>query len=105
MVGSASKTEGSTSSQLGRQPRPVGLTLPHVRGAGEPAKTRAGWAFVSGVSLVSPCLRLRENRMGNGKSIGRGIVGNPARALGQVGQVQQSRGFQGETAAPKTAKR
>ena len=36
-------------------------TLSHVPTAGGTAKVRADWAFVSGVSLVSPYLRLLED--------------------------------------------
>jgi len=60
MLGSASKIKAARSlrERLGRGGRP---TWSHLCDAGGTAKTRAVWAFVSGVSVVSPYLELIED--------------------------------------------
>ena len=101
MLGLASKTEPAAAAPRVRSGRPVCLTWPGARAARGTAKTHAEWAFVSGVSVVSPYLKLREDSNGEWEKHGRGVVGDPARALRQVGQTQQLCGFQGETTGVK----
>jgi hypothetical protein len=94
MLGSALKTEFSAATASRR----VGPTLSRLRVASGTAKARAKWPFVPCVPVVPPYSEFR--RRNNWESNGRGIVGDPALVPGQVGQTQQSRGFQGETAPP-----
>ena len=69
-------------------------TLSHVPAAGGTAKVCADWAFVSGVSLVSPYLRLLEDyRKGDWERQWRALIALTPPLLGQVGQAQQPRGF------------
>ena len=69
-------------------------TLSHVPAAGGTAKVRADWAFVSGVSLVSPYLELIEDyRKGDWERQWRALIALTRPLLGQVGQPQQPRGF------------
>ena len=69
-------------------------TLSRVSSAGGTAKKRVDWAFVSGVSPVSPYLKLiDEYRNGEWKRHGRALVGATPPALRQVGRVQQAQGF------------
>lgn len=71
MLGLASKTEPAVAAQRGRAGQRVCLTWSQVRATGGTPKTRAGWAFVSGVSVVSPNLELREDSNEEGKKHGR----------------------------------
>jgi hypothetical protein len=62
------------------------LTLSHVPAAGGTAKTRAGRAFVSGVSPVPPYLKLiNEYRMGNEGRQEEGINSRSALGAGTGG--------------------
>jgi hypothetical protein len=76
---------------FGRGVRP---TWSRARHAGGTAKVCVDWAFVSGVSLVSPYLELIDDyRNGEWERHGRALVGALPCALRQVGPVQQPRGF------------
>jgi hypothetical protein len=93
MLGSASKIEAASPPRVrfGRRACP---TLSQARAAGGTAKVCVDWAFVSGVSPVSPYLELIDNyRNEDGNRHRQALVGVPARALGQVGQTQQSCAF------------
>lgn len=69
-------------------------TLSHVLAAGGTAKVRGKSAFVSGVSLVSPYLRLLEDyRKEDRERQRRAVIARARPLLGQVGQAQQARGF------------
>ena len=78
MHGLASKTKATYPARVsfGRHGCPV---LSHLSAAGGTAKRRADWAFVSGVSPVSPNLklieRIQKKKVGNGR---KGISGGYA---------------------------
>jgi hypothetical protein len=70
------------------------LRQSHVSAAGGTAKVRADWTFVSGVSPVSPYLKLLEDfRRKDRERQGEALIGALPRVLGQVGQVQRYQGF------------
>ena len=95
MLGLASRTEAAVLAQLCDPGQRACLTLSHTRAAGGTAQVCADWAFVSGVSPVPPYLELIENyRNGAWLKHGRLLVGAQARVLRQVGQAQQTRGFE-----------
>ena len=72
-------------------------TVPARRASGT-AKVRGIWTFVSGVSLVPPYLELMDKyRNGEWRRQSRALTGAITSLPGQVGQVQQSRGFHDET--------
>jgi len=86
MLGSGSKTKAAIST-----PCP---TWSRVRRACETAKLRVDWAFVSGVSPVSPYLKLLEDyRKKDQKRHGEALIGALPRVPGQVGQVQRWQRF------------
>ena len=87
MLGLASKSEPAVAARRVPSGQRVCPTWSHARGPGGTAKTRAARAFVSGVSVVSPYLKLREDSNGSGEAR-QGLVGDPARPLRQVGQMQ-----------------
>jgi hypothetical protein len=94
MLGLASEINTGMSVQRVRAARGVGPTWSHVRATGGTAKTRADWALVSGVSLVSPYLKLTEDyRTGKQVRHRQPLVAALPPALRQVGQVQQPCGF------------
>ena len=98
MFGLASKFNARRSARRMRSDRGAGLAWSHVEHTGWTPRTCAERALVSPVSPVSPNLklieRLRNERWG---TAGRALIGATPSALRQVGPVQQSCGFQGET--------
>lgn len=100
MFGSASNTKaGKSAPRLGQGVCP---TLSRVQRAGGTAKVCADWAFVPLVSLAPPYLELiEEYRSGEWNRQGEGLVGATLAVPGQMGQTQQSRGFQGEAAGTR----
>jgi hypothetical protein len=98
MHGSASKIKARTPAPCVRVSRGVCPTCSHVPTAGGTAKMRADWAFVSGVSLVSPYLELLDKR--RKWRVGKAVEGiNRSRApfteTGGTGATTTR--FQGET--------
>lgn len=100
MFGSASNTKaGKSAPRLGQGVCP---TLSRVQRAGGTAKVCADWAFVPLVSLAPPYLELiEEYRSGEWNRQGEGLVGATLAVPGQMGQTQQSRGFQGDAAGTR----
>ena len=94
MLGSASKikTAYTPSVHIGGRGSP---TLSHLSGAGGTAKVCADWAFVSGVSPVSPNLKLID-RIQSGKGTG-GISRREALCAGTGGTTATVTRFSGET--------
>ena len=89
MLGSASK---------GKPVLRARLTLSHVSAAGGTAKVCADWAFVSGVSLVSPYLELiGDYRKKDWERQWKGINRPHAPFAGTGGTSATATGFQGET--------
>jgi hypothetical protein len=92
MHGSASKIKATYPSRarFGR----VGPMLSHLPAAGGTVKMGADWAFVSGVSPVSPNLklieRIQKKKVGNGR---KGISGGyaPCAETGGTGGTSQAR--------------
>ena len=86
---------GSRLTRLASRPCP---TLSHLSAAGGPAKVCANWAFVSGVSPVSPYLELIDDyRNGERERQRRALVRALPSAPRQVGHVQSLPMFVGET--------
>ena len=94
MLGSASKikTAYTPSVHIGGRGSP---TLSHLSGAGGTAKVCADWAFVSGVSPVSPNLKLID-RIQSGIGIG-GISRHQALYAETGGTSATVTRFSGET--------
>ena len=85
MLGSASKTKAADppSARFAQRVCPTRSHMPSARGT---AKVRADWTFVSGVSPVSPKLKLiQKKRM---ETAG-GLIPATPPPLGQLGQVQR----------------
>jgi hypothetical protein len=91
MRGLGSKIEAGIAAWCVRGVCPTRSHLLHASGA---AKTGADWAFVSGVSLVSPSMTLiEEYRVGDEERHWKGLIGALPLALRQVGQVQRCQGL------------
>jgi hypothetical protein len=94
MLGLASKIKATYPPRV-RFGRGGCLTLSHLPAAGGTAKVRADWAFVSGVSPVSPNLKLID-KIQSGKGTG-GISRRQAPCAGTGGTGATVTRFSGET--------
>ena len=94
MLGSASENKRANPHRVpfGRRGCP---TLSHLSATGGTAKGRVDWAFVSGVSPVSPNLKLID-RIQSGKGTG-GISRRQALCAGTGGTSATMTRFSGET--------
>jgi hypothetical protein len=84
MLGSASKTKATYPARVrfGRRGCP---TLSHMSVAGGTAKRCANWAFVSGVSPVSPNLKLMERIQRKKRGYGRKSINRPQGPCAETG--------------------
>jgi hypothetical protein len=84
MLGSASKNKGAWPPRVpfGRLGSPM---LSHLSEAGGTAKVCANWAFVSGVSPVSPDLKLIERIQRKKRGYGRKGINRPKGPCAETG--------------------